>query len=101
MNRTAYFGVSKEDGALIARITDRAIDLMFDSLRNPYASWYYIERDLITCCASGCPLYLAELLAADDTEFINCIVGIGNGINKETGEIGDFDCYRPAFAKLQ
>lgn len=102
MRRTAFFGVSKEDGTLIARIADRAIDLMYERLGNPDAARFYIERDLTSCVASGCPLRLKTLFDANDADFLECINGIGTHIDRYTGEVGTpFDDFRPKFAVLQ
>lgn len=87
------FKVSKPDCALIDRIAQRAYDSKPDV--QSHMEW---SMDITACHANGCPLRLAELLKADDLDFVHDVFGIRRHIDRKTGKLGD--CFLPRFADL-
>lgn len=88
------FTVSTEDSDLIGKIVDRAVALgrkhrsKFDRMST--------RMDVTACHANGNPLRLADLLAADDFNFLHDIVGIERHLNRETGKLTA--CFAPRFS---
>jgi len=52
--------------------------------------------DIDACHSNGCPLKLAEMLAADDSNFAHDVFGIRRHISRTTGKLGG--CFLPRFA---
>jgi hypothetical protein len=47
--------------------------------------------DISACHSNGCPLRLADLLAAKNFDFMHDVAGIHNNIDRETGKLkGNF-----------
>ena len=84
------FATSKSDQDLIAKIVKRACKLF------PNIEAINISMDITAVHANGCPLRLADLLAADDFNFISDISGINRYLNRETGVLVGF--FEPRFA---
>ena len=87
------FNTTDDDARLIFAIAKRAKSLcakprQFDSLA--------FVMDVTACHANGCPLKLAEWLAADDFNFLHDAAGIQRHIDRTTGKLGD--CFWPRFA---
>lgn len=83
MRKPVSFDASPDDATLIEKIVDRA-----------KANWPKIDRleitmDLTACHANGNPLRLADLLAANDFDFIHDVYGIRVHLNRRTGRLGD------------
>lgn len=82
------FKVSYEDFGLISRIADRtlraarAMGVKLDA--------FEVQIDITAAHANGCPLRLAELLAADDFNFSHDTVGIMRHLNRDTGQLENF-----------
>jgi len=98
------WNASKEDHALAARIAERAVkvaDKAFGAMSNKEATKFQRETlmDVIAVHANGCPLQLAELLRADQTDFVHDIFGIRRHIDRETGKLKDF--FLPRYAGRQ
>lgn len=55
-----------------------------------------IIMDLNACHSNGCPLQLAELLAADRFDFTHDIFGIRKAINRTTGKLTE-DFFTPRY----
>lgn len=55
--------------------------------------------DITATHANGCPLKLAELLAADDFNFSHDVAGIYRHLDRTTGKL--LDCFLPRFAQKQ
>jgi hypothetical protein len=89
------FDVSKKDADLIRRIAERR-RAMLSPLPKPLTP---IMMDLTACHANGCPLDLAGLLAADDSNFIHDVCGINAHLDRRTGKL--CDCFLPRFAKRE
>ena len=98
VNLTATF----DDAKLIESIAFRFIRLVNRAarqenlLRGPnYTSALSLRKDLTACHLNGCPLRLADLLAADDFNLIHDVGGISGHIDRETGQL--MDCFSPRF----
>jgi hypothetical protein len=90
------FSVSKTDGEKIRKIAKRAhaLAVTFDVADADFRM--SMTMDLTACHASGRPLDLDGLLAADDGNFGHDVFGIRRHLNRETGELGG--CFLPRFA---
>jgi len=90
------FDVSASDAALIDGIVRRATGLGLTRKRGSRA--IDLQMDLSACQASGAGtrLRLAELLDADDFNFIHDVDGITSHLNRETGQLEN--CFLPRFA---
>ena len=89
------FSVSKDDANKIREIVERAetIAVSFGARRPDRMT---LTMDLTATHANGCPLKLADLLAADRTNFIHDVFGIMRHIDRETGQLGN--CFVPRYA---
>lgn len=88
--------VSREDAALVRRIVTRAAKLS-PAWRPSRDERLSLTMDIEATHANGCPLRLADLLAADDFNFAHDVWGIQRHINRTTGKLGN--CFRPRFAQ--
>lgn len=90
------FDVTKREAQIIGLIAARAME--FDPTGqthdNALLDW---RMDITACHANGAPLRLAELLAADDFNFVHDVFGISRHICRDTG--GLTDNFRPRFAQ--
>lgn len=77
------FNVSKADGELIHAIVDRAMAMR--SVRSITTDKFSLVMDVTACHANGCPLRLADLLAADDFNFVHDVIGIYGAIDRDSG----------------
>lgn len=90
------FDVSREDRAIIHKIIERVAALKVDG--KPWvkrSNLINVEMSIIACHANGCPLRLAELLAADDFNFVHDVGGIDRHVCHETGKM--LNCFLPRF----
>lgn len=87
------FDVSPEDSALIERITGRAVRLF--ARHGHEIDGLSLMMDVTATHANGCPLKLAELADADDSNFAHDIGGIRRHLDRETGHLGG--CFLPRF----
>jgi hypothetical protein len=85
------FTVGPYEDSLIMGIARRAHELgtgssfKYDGIPPAtIAEWW---MDICGCHNNGCPLRLAELLAAPHAEFIHDVVGIRKAINRSTGRL--------------
>jgi hypothetical protein len=83
------FKTTDEDTATIQEIAKRAMELFGMDVM-------MVTLDVTACHLNGCPLKLAELLAADNSNFAHDIAGIGGHLDRRTGELRD--CFLPRFA---
>lgn len=85
-----------EDFALIEQIAERAarIDRKFNGKRA--SGKLHHQMNVSACHASGNPLRLADLLAADDFNFAHDVFGINRHIDRDTGAM--LNCFRPRFS---
>lgn len=81
---------SAEDYDLIDQIVNRAdrLGLVRDRTES--------TMDITAAHLNGCPLRLADMLAADDFNFIHDVGGIGRHIDTKTGKLQN--CFLPRFA---
>jgi len=98
MKKIIKWTASTKDRKLIARIVQRSVNLGITP-----ANWGVVSlsMDITACHLNGCPLKLAELLAADNFNFTQDIVGIQRHIDRDDssptcGQL--LDCFRPRFA---
>lgn len=84
------FDATVQEIALVGKIIDRAEALGFDQSRPRTV------MDLIACHANGCPLDLAALADAPDSDLMHDVAGIARHIDRTTGALGD--CFWPRFA---
>lgn len=87
------FDVSREDAALIERITGRAVRLYAKAGHT--IDGLSMLMDVTATHANGCPLKLAELADADEFNFAHDIGGIVRHLDRETGHLGG--CFLPRF----
>lgn len=87
------FDVSRDDAALIERITGRAVRLY--AKHGQKIDGLSMLMDVTATHANGCPLKLAELADADDFNFAHHIGGIFRHLDRETGHLGG--CFLPRF----
>jgi len=89
------FAVSEADFTLIQQITDRAQAMARATNIRPFDR-QGAAMDITAVHANGCPLRLAELLAAEDFNFSHDVFGIFRHIDRETGHLRD--CFVPRSA---
>lgn len=85
---------SKDEARTIGKIAQRAVELA------KAAGFDYpimdADMDVTACHCNGNPLRLAELLKADDFNFVHDVFGIRRHLNRETGELQD--CFSPRYS---
>ena len=94
MRKEVKFKLTPEDDKFIQEIAKRVASFARD--RGEPLDMLDITMDLTACHCNGNPLKLAELLAADDFNFVHDTTGIMRHIDRSTGELGD--CFSPRFA---
>ena len=94
------FDVSTYEGYLILRVAQRAMSLGIRA-RNilPCTEEQQWVRDIVLCHNHGCPLMLAELLAASADEFNHELIGIRSFLNRNTGKLEGI--FHPRYALNQ
>lgn len=92
------FETTREELDLITKIAERADREIFEPHGIQQTRMDTI-MDLSACIANGCPLKLADLLAADDFNFAHDVAGIRRHIDRTTGKL--LDCFLPRFAQRQ
>lgn len=94
------FKVSAYEGHLILRVARRAVSLGIDTHNSPSpAEEQQWVRDIVLCHNHGCPLMLAELLAASCDEFTHDMIGIRSFLNRNTGKLEGI--FHPRYALNQ
>lgn len=93
--KVVSFKATKEEYGLIGQVVVRAVAL--GRLNGRRIDQLSLTMDLTACHANGCPLRLADLLAADDANFGHDVFGISRHINRDTGELGGH--FLPRFAR--
>ena len=92
------FKASKEDYGLLNEIAERGVKLA-PKWRTPAERGDYkrtVLMDLTATNANGCPLRLAEFLAAPDGDFGHDFFGIVANIDRTTGTLQN--CFVPRYA---
>lgn len=93
-NKIINWKINDADSELIDKIATRA------QIVAEKAGWIsdIMDRvmDVTACHLNGCPLRLADLLAADEFNFSHDVFGIARHIDRRTGELKD--CFLPRFA---
>lgn len=90
---TISFSTTTEDAKIIGQIATRACTVW------PEGDRLNFEMDITATHVNGCPLKLAELLAADDFNFAHDVAGIYRHLDRTTGKL--LDCFLPRFAQKQ
>lgn len=90
------FKVTLEEAELIDKIAARAQTELFGP-KGIKQTQMDTAMDLAATIAQGVPLFLQELLDADNFDFSHDIAGIRHHIDRSTGKIGGF--FVPRFAK--
>jgi hypothetical protein len=89
------FTATRADFPIIAKIAGRAVAMAAE------AGVAYKHQDAMmdveACHSNGCPLKLAELLAADDGSFGHDVFGIRRFLDRDTGKLTE--CFLPRFAQ--
>lgn len=80
------WSASREDLETMNKIAARAVELA-KKLGVPYKRIDAL-MDVNAAHANGCPLRLADLLAADDGNFGHDVFGIRRNLDRETGKLG-------------
>lgn len=86
------FNATRTDRELIKKVATRA----WPRVQKLYASVLDLKMDLTATHLNGCPLDLEKLLNADDLNFFHDIYGIGEHLNRKTGQLTD--CFVPRCA---
>lgn len=87
------FKVSKSEHRTIVEIADRATTLARQhGIEYPTTE---AMMDVTAAHANGCPLKLADLLAAEQFDFVHDVFGIRRHINRTTGQLED--CFVPRY----
>jgi hypothetical protein len=89
--RAVIFGATAAEYRIISQIAKRAYEISNGAL-----AVMDTAMDLDACHSNGCPLHLADLLAADDFNFAHDVFGIRRHLDRRTGKLGD--CFVPRFA---
>ncbi len=95
MNKLS-FKVTPEEREVIKQIADRAILECYKS-GSVVCDHEGCLMDISACHASGNPLKLEELLAADKFNFAHDVVGIHMHIDRGTGQLKN--CFSPRYSK--
>ena len=90
--RLVSFKVSQKDRNTIIRIAERALPSM-----RPGVDKLHVIMDVTATHANGNPLRLADLLKADDFNFLHDIYGIFACLNRDTGRLEKN--FRPRFSR--
>lgn len=91
------WNASDADRAIIEAIARRAIaDRKAHGMSVPRRYRLDIVMDLEAVHLNGCPLRLADLLAADDFNFWHDVSGIARHLDRHTGTLRN--CFLPRFA---
>lgn len=93
--RGINFKCTIEDARLINEIVKRGLKLARDN-RIEYDAMS-AHMDVTAAHCNGCPLKLAELLAAPDADFGHDFLGIRRHIDRRTGKLGG--CFLPRLAQ--
>lgn len=93
---TISFETTREELEIIVKIAERADREIFGPHGVAQTRTDTI-MDISATHANGCPLKLAELLAADDFNFVHDVAGIRRHIDRTTGKLQD--CFLPRFAR--
>lgn len=98
--RSPSFEVTREERVLIWEIARRARAIE-DRVRAvdpgiPRTRPLEYEMDITAAHANGCPLRLAELADAPDSDFTHDVFGIRRHLDRETGKLGG--CFVPRYA---
>lgn len=89
------FNVTATERATIHAIAQRAFTIAKD-FGCPRKAVDF-AMDVTAAHANGNPLRLADLLAADDFNFIHDVFGIERHIDRDTGKLGN--CFSPRFSQ--
>ena len=92
MNKLS-FEVSRRDAMTIRKIVDRAVSMAI-AKGHPFDR-IDMTMDITAAHASGNPLRLSDLLAADDFNFFHDVWGIRKHLNRIDGSMPEF---RPRFS---
>jgi hypothetical protein len=85
---------------LIADIAERAYQMDIEANGKKFARKpLHHQMNVSACHASGNPLRLEELLAADDFNFAHDVFGIDRHIDRDTGTM--MNCFRPRYSAPQ
>lgn len=87
---------TKKDSAIMAKIAARSMAQMKELGVKPKYDGLDLHMDLCAVHLNGCPLRLADFLAADDLNFAHDISGIRLNLDRHTGELKNH--FHPRFA---
>lgn len=88
MTDTVQFAArGTEEFLLIEKIADRARKMDRETNGRDASSKLHHQMNVSACHASGNPLRLADLLAADDFNFAHDVFGIDRHICRDTGKM--------------
>lgn len=79
------FKATRHEFDVISKIADRAWNL--PPIRRSYSRRMDLHMDISAVHASGNPLRLDEMLAADDFNFFHDVSGICNCLDRQTGKL--------------
>lgn len=89
------FDCTSDDKDLISQLAERAVACGLINPRRGYSKITCV-MDLTATHCNGNPLRLADLLAADDFNFMHDVCGIARHLDRDTGKLGDF--FSPRFS---
>ncbi|GAD26436.1 hypothetical protein Gbth_017_148 [Gluconobacter thailandicus F149-1 = NBRC 100600] len=93
MNKIS-FDVTPDEALVIGKIVSRYLKLV---KRHGQDEELQSRMDITACHANGCRLRLAELLVANDFNFMHDCVGIERHLCRQTGALKGL--YRPRFSE--
>lgn len=98
--KTLKFTTTHGERELIEQIAARAVQMMKAHRHaKEMRTRTEVEMDLCATHASGNPLRLADLLAANDFNFAHDVFGIERHLDRDTGQLLDF--FSPRFSRRQ
>ncbi len=93
------FDTTREEMVLIGKISKRAVKM--SKAFGSRVDKTQFDMDITATHANGCPLRLADLLAADDFNFSHDVFGIYRHLDRTTGKLKDSFLPRFTNSKLE
>lgn len=87
MDSVSFVSRDHEDFVLIEKIADRARKIDREINGRSARTKLHHQMNVSACHASGNPLRLADLLAADEFNFVHDVFGIDRHICRDTGRM--------------
>lgn len=82
--RRVSFDIKAEEAAVVTQIVERYLQMVG---RHGFEEGLHAQMDIVACHANGNPLRLADLLGADDFNFLHDCLGIERNLCRDTGQL--------------